>query len=122
MKQISFSTLSLNVRGLRDKFKRKKLFNWFKDIRTDIILLQETYSSIEIEEQWKLDWGGENVIFSHGSNHSKGCLILVNNNVDFKLIKEETGNDGRLIISQVEINGEGYCLVNIYAPNSAKDR
>ena len=42
VKQISFSTLSLNVRGLRDKFKRKKLFNWFKDIRTDIILLQET--------------------------------------------------------------------------------
>ena len=55
VKQISFSILSLNVRGLRDKFKRKKLFNWFKDIKTDIILLQETYSSMEIEEQWKLD-------------------------------------------------------------------
>ena len=92
VKQISFSRLSLNIRGLRDKFKRKKLLNWFKKMK-HIILLQEIYSSIKIEEQWKLDWGG--VIFSHESNHSKGYLISVNNNVDFKLIKEETGNDGR---------------------------
>ena len=72
MKQISFNTLSLNIRDLGDKFKRKKLFNWFEDIKTGIILLQETYSSIETEEQWKLDWGGVNVIFPMSQTIQKG--------------------------------------------------
>ena len=41
--------LSLNIRGLRDFVKRKAVVNWINKQNADIIFLQETYSTAEIE-------------------------------------------------------------------------
>ena len=47
-------------------------------------MLQETYSTPDIEEEWERDWGGQ-MIFSHGSNHSRGVLILLAPGLNFKI-------------------------------------
>ena len=38
---------------------------------------QETYSSSEIEKLWSAEWGGK-MLFCHGSKHSKGTVIMIN--------------------------------------------
>ena len=48
-----FKLLSLNVRGIRSATKRKALFMWLEEQKADIIFLQETYSTPEIEDLWR---------------------------------------------------------------------
>ena len=41
--------ISLNVRGIREKVKRKRILEWCKNKRGDIIFLHETYSTPDVE-------------------------------------------------------------------------
>ena len=41
--------------------------------------------------------------------------------LNFKIINHYHYDKGRLLIVNVEIDGNGYSIVNIYAPNIAKD-
>ena len=50
---------SLNVRGLRNKKKRDKMFCWLKDQSYNIILLQETHSTSDIIDSWTAEWGNK---------------------------------------------------------------
>ena len=89
MQALSCKFLSVKIRGLRDKSKRLKVFNWVKEIKSDITLFQETFSVEENENEWTRDWEGGQVIFSHGTKHSRGCLITVNKNLDLKILKKK---------------------------------
>ena len=116
--------LSLNVRGLNDRSKRLKLFHWVKNLNIDIVMFQETYSYETCENDWMNDWGTKNAFFSHGTNHSKGCLTIINSRVDIKVLNTQLDTKGRYIILELEINDEKYTVSNIYAPNdiSYKDK
>ena len=91
--------VSLNVKGIREKSKRQKIFEWCRDKRTDIIFLQETYSTRDIEDNWKQQWSGS-VYFSHGTCHSKGVIILIDSKLDAQILKVITDEDGRFIIME----------------------
>ena len=41
--------VSLNITGLQNKNKRNRIFQYFKMKKFDVILLQETYSTLEDE-------------------------------------------------------------------------
>ena len=56
--QMKISLLSLNVRGLRNRVKRRSVFSFLKDQSCDIFLLQETFSEPKEELIWKSEWGG----------------------------------------------------------------
>lgn len=56
---VNFKLLLFNVRGIRLLEKRKALFIWSNKQKTDIIFLQETYSSVEIENIWRTQWNGK---------------------------------------------------------------
>ena len=75
--------MSLNARGIRDLHKRKSIFTWIEKQKTGITFIQETYSTLEIITDWKFQWRGE-MFYSHGSNHSRGVLILINEQVQFE--------------------------------------
>ena len=62
---VNFKLLSLNVRGIRSSEKRKALFIWLNKQKADIIYLQETYSSKDIENIWRTQWSGK-LFFKHG--------------------------------------------------------
>jgi len=70
---VNFKMLSLNVRGIRSLEKRKAVLIWLNKQNADIIYLQETYSTKEIENIWRCQWKGP-IFFAHGTNRSCGVL------------------------------------------------
>ena len=115
-----YKRLSLNVRGLNSSRKRRQVFRWWHQQQSDIIFLQETYSSPESIKKWDTEWGGK-IVSSHGSSHSRGVMILFKPRlyayVDFEKIAAD--NFGRCILAKTIIDGTKLVLVNIYAPNDA---
>ena len=71
----AISFLSWNVRGINDETKRKLVFGFLRNTKSNLMLLQETYSTKEVETRWTREWGNR-IIFAHGTNHSKGVMIL----------------------------------------------
>lgn len=72
---ILFSSISLNVRGLREITKRKSLFLFCKGEKAHFILLQETHSEPEAEQFWVNKWG-DNIFFDHGSTRLAVVAVL----------------------------------------------
>ena len=67
MKELfDFKLLSLNVRGVRAATKRKALFTWLNERRYDIIFLQETYSTVDVEDSWRTPWRGKGPVIKYG--------------------------------------------------------
>ena len=80
----SCKILSLNDRGIREATKRQGIFSYLKDEKASFYFLQETYSKITDENVWKNEWGGE-VIFSDGSNRSRGVCVLIDPSMKTKV-------------------------------------
>ena len=60
-----YNILSLNVRGLRNKEKRREMFHWLKQYNggdNSFIFLQETHSDKMDELIWQREWGSKKVI------------------------------------------------------------
>ena len=107
---------SYNVRGLGNKEKRLKIFNYLRNKFYDIICLQETHSTKQIEKFWKTQWGGP-VFYSHGDSRSKGCIILFRRKLDVKVHYMINDKMGRFNLMDVTIGLNRVVLCNIYAPN-----
>ena len=115
-----YKLLSLNVRGLNSSRKRRQVFRWLHvhQQQSDIIFLQETYSSQESIKRWEMEWGGK-IVSSHGSSHSRGVMILFKPRLDVNFEKIIADNYGRCILAEIIIDGTKIVLVNVYAPNDA---
>ena len=77
MSILKCNIITVNVRGIRNRVKRRSTFSSLKDQNYHFYLLQETFSEPKDEHVWKNEWGGD-LFFLLGSNHSKGVCILVN--------------------------------------------
>ena len=108
---------SLNVRGLRNALKRRCLFNWIRDSDYQLILLQETHSTPDIERFWCNEWGFK-VEFSHGSSASAGVCVLFKPSASFEIIKVDRDTDGRILFLLLKINDMLLTVVNVYGPNN----
>ena len=113
--------MSLNVRGIRSTTKSKALFTWLDERKYDIIFLQETYSTLDVENIWKMQWQGK-LQFAHGSNHSCGVMILVRSDLDFGIKSVNFDGEGRSIIMEADVQGSLFLFVNICAPNKVQDQ
>lgn len=118
---LQFKLLSLNVRGIRSYEKRKTMFTWLTKQKPDIIFLQETYSTKEMESIWKKQWYGE-IFLSHGTEHSRGTAILIRKDLDYKVNSITESDCGRYIIMDVNIQETAFILVNVYAPNKESEQ
>ena len=116
-----FKLVSLNVRSLRPINKRKALFMWLTKQKADIVFLQEIYRSIENENFWNTQWKGK-MLFSHGSHHSKGTLVLIKQGLDFEQKSVLCDPNGRFIILKAVVQDTPVLLVNIYAPNKIHEQ
>ena len=114
--------LSQNVRGLHNKQKRRKLFNWFETMKADIILLQETFCTQNSMPLFKSDWKGLMFNACSDSNHSRGVAVLFKSSLHVKIISTHTSSDGRNIIVNFEYNDTTFSAVSVYAPNSENER
>ena len=61
--------------------------------------------------------GEAKLSLNHGTNHSKGTMILFHPNLNFKIEKQTTDKNGRYIIIDGKCGDTRFVLVNIYAPN-----
>ena len=114
--------ISLNVKGLRDNFKREMIFQWIRQESTDICFLQEThcYSENDVKE-WSNQWAGK-AYWSPGTNNSKGVGILFKEKLDIDVSNIKCDKDGRYLSVFITIDDAKLNLVNIYAPNDAAAR
>ena len=74
-----------------------------------------------MEHIWKKQWKGD-MFFSHGTGHSKGVLILVKDQLDFKLQLIKVDSQGRYILLEAIIQDSPFLLLNIYAPNKCSEQ
>ena len=120
-RNVNFGVLSLNARGIRTLEKRKALFHWLFKEKAEVVFLQETYSSPEVENVWKTQWKGD-LYFAHGSEHSRGVLILVKERLNFELKSCTHDKQGRYIILIGNVQEQPFVFVNIYAPNKTSEQ
>ena len=113
--------ISLNVRGIREKNKRQNIFKWCKDKNGHVIFLQETFSTEEIVSNWDSMWEGK-CIYSHGTNHGKGVMILFGKGVDIKLKHTIIDSNGRYIFAVGLLQNQMVVLGNVYFPVGSKDQ
>ena len=62
------------------------------------------------------------MFFSHGSSHSREVVILVREQLDFKLMSSKVGDQGRYILLHAMIQDTSFLLINIYAPNKCAEQ
>ena len=113
---------SLNVRNLQNKNKGNRIFQYFKSKKHDIILLQETYSTPQDENEWKKEREGP-TFFSSLNNHKSGVAILCTNNQNkLKAFYENPHKPGRHLSIKIEMESSSFIITNIYASNIPKKR
>lgn len=108
---MSGSFVSINVRGLKNIVKRKAIFLFCKEQQANCFLfffLQETHSGIADEKVWKQQWG-DDVLFSHGTSHSAGVMVLFNK-FPGKVIDHKSDTGGHWLIVVVEMHHQRYIL------------
>ena len=118
---INFKIISLNVRGLNNSTKRRKIFKCLHRQTAHCYFLQETFSTEQSINTWRSEWGG-NIFYSHGSNHSKCVMILVNPRFQLEVIRSTKEKDGRSIILEIKLDNQNLVLANVYAPNDIQQQ
>ena len=108
--------MTLNVRGLADRIKRKKLFQYLYDKHVDIALLQETHSSKKMHKRWQTEFGGK-IYFADGETNARGVAILLKKNLECKVVRVEKDDIGRELYVTIKFQDKTLQIVNIYAPN-----
>ncbi|KAL9964740.1 hypothetical protein ACROYT_G028420 [Oculina patagonica] len=62
------------------------------------------------------------MFYSHGTNHSKGVLILVSDKLQFKLKSVNQDSEGRYVLIEALIQESPFLLLNIYSPNKTSEQ
>ena len=75
-----------------------------------------------MEQKWKEDFKGQ-VFFSHGKTNSCGFLTAFFEKETFFFVKkQDTDQEGRILILDVSINDFEYILINLYNANTEKEQ
>ena len=118
---IMCSLVSINTQGLRSPDRRKSAFHFFKIHKYDIIFLQETHWTTDLQDVIQREWTGD-IYFNHGTANSCGVGILFNPRFNYTHINTSQDSSGRVLAITIKIDDHYLQLVNLYAPNSDTDR
>ena len=117
---MEFNIPSLNVRGLNNNSKRKKVFKWCENY--DIVCLQETFCTKEKIAEFDKDWDGMIHHSVTDSPHSRGVLTLIRANKNIICTEHHASYDGRILLTKLNVNESIISVVNVYAPTNMKDK
>lgn len=113
------SFISLNARGLRNSVKRKALFLFAKQFKSDFVYFQESHSNEDDSNFWRSQWGNT-IWLSHGTERSAGVASL-NNRFNGNVLTTQCDPDGHFICQVIEHNDSIYLVSNIYGYNTKKE-
>ena len=108
----------MNVRGIGEKTKRRKIFHYLHEKKVDIACIQETHATKNRHRIWSAEWGGT-IFFCDDTERSKGVAILFRKNLNIKHndVQILRHSDGRFLSIKFEICNKSVCISNVYAPN-----
>jgi exonuclease III len=116
-KQDTLNIYTYNVRGIRNKIKRNRIWNYCKTKLKGIILLQETHFTPGDLNMLKREWKGE-VYCSHGTSNSRGVATLIPDDIDHNITQIKQDTEGRYLMIKGTFSGTEMCLLNVYAPTA----
>ena len=100
--------------------KRRAIFDKHR-FHADILILQETHSTPEIETIWEKEWGGK-IVFAHGTGSKKGVAILFSKKFSPKISNICKDIEGRYITLDIQEGDQNVSITAIYAPKSRLPR
>ena len=108
---------SANIRGLRQQFKKRDIFDYIKNLKADIICLQETHLIQKdfnmLSKEWNVDY-----FIAGNSTNSRGVMIMINNSFEYKVNQCIKDPEGIYVIVKLSIaNLINVFIINLYAPN-----
>ena len=101
--------MSLNVWGINDNNKRKKLFTWMFDRKAEIYYLQETKLKEKCRKIVDFEWNGK-CCHAFSDSAKSGVSIFLKQKLNFSLINEHRSNDGRKLLLNIEFDKNIYSL------------
>ena len=117
---MSINCCTFNVKGLGDPSKRRQLFQYLKLNKYTICFLQELHCEAKTYDLWQKEWEGE-IFLSGNSSNSVGVGILLSPKLSYELKEYKNIIDGRMQSLKICINDKDIVLLNVYAPNNARD-
>jgi exonuclease III len=114
--------ISLNAQGLRDIEKRQRLLLWLGQQKAQIVLLQETHFTKDIEINTNLQFSNWQCYHNFGSNNSSGVSILFHKTLDINITNIYRDHNGRSILVNITLEKNEITLLNVYAHNNEKNR
>lgn len=117
--KIKVIPVSLNVNGLHDKVKQKRLWYALCNLKPDIVLLQETHLTHD-RDKIIADRAFPYKYHSKGSSKARGTAILLHKSLQFTELAVKKDKKGRFLAIKGLLNGELVTIVSLYAPNTAQ--
>ena len=112
---------SVNGQGLCSPYRRKLAFSFFNRNKFDIVFIQETHFTSEMEIQVQSEWEGD-VFFTHGTNSARSVEILFSSRLEYNVIQTRRDNEGRILNILLNMEEHTMNIVNAYAPSSDTER
>ena len=112
---MSIKLISVNVRGINETIKRRAIFNFYRG-KGNIICLQETHSTVDVEQEWTAEWKGD-ILFAHGTSRAKGVSILMPKGMINSCKTVIRDPNGRFLVVVIKLQSCEISICNIYAPN-----
>ena len=117
------NVITVNVRGLNNHIKRRKLSRWLNDNQFHIAFLQETYCTDKSVNLFKDDFVGEIYHSVTKSPHSKGVAIWISSKLKHDIVNIVVSeDDGRKLLLNLDVCETIYSIISLYAPNNEKER
>ena len=117
----NITIFSQNCQGLGNPQKQRALFRHVRAKKYNIVCLQDVHIQSQQESYVKAEWGND-AYFSCFNSSSRGVLILLNNNFEYKVEKINSDVNGNYIILDINIEGKKFTLINLYGPNDDKPK
>ena len=109
----------MNCRGLQNSEKRLDVFNYLREKRYSMYLLQDVHLLEKDIKTIRAEWGYD-IILNSISSQSRGVLILLNSLHEYDIKEIIVDDNGNFIVLNVKIDNRNFSIVNIYGPNQDK--
>lgn len=102
--------------GLNNIMKRKHITKPIKELKPDLLFLQETHISICEKKNLRNIFKGQIFHFSTKVS-TEGVMINIAAHLDFKVGIPDIDNECRFLLGEGQLKSDSILLVNEYAPN-----
>ena len=108
------SIVTLNMNGLNDPIRRRRVSDWIKKQDPSICCLQETHFR---QDTYSLKIKGWRTIYhSNGPQKKAGVAILISDKVMFTLKTVVRDEEGHYLILKGSIQQDDLTIMNIFIP------